>query len=220
MIPKPVIFDICDSTMRLFRWHVKLRRKDFQTSIYLANCFPKPGQSTGNSISSMMFDFLLPWPTIWSFLSRGDLLMADYLPLTWARIHHWVALLSDQNLDLYDTTDWLVSILPFYILIFLFRLSVHFPHRGFPESTGRLVIVIEKHLEGCSWVFFATWLLTACPYAWSQPGIAACVLAWVDLCVEQALISLLTDMLAWVVTALIDWSFPWHHVVPTNPVEE
>ncbi|KAL8762584.1 MAG: hypothetical protein Q9184_001438 [Pyrenodesmia sp. 2 TL-2023] len=126
-----------------------------------------------------------------TIMSMINIELAHNFPQTWTRLHHWLHLLSDQNIDLYTPQDLLLSTIPTYLEFFLLILSVsyHLP-RFWPQDpldgvTDTLLIPV--------FVFTAAqWLLTALQYVWLQPGIGNKMLAVIDLWTEQLLVFALT----------------------------
>ncbi|KAL8682048.1 MAG: hypothetical protein Q9186_001837 [Xanthomendoza sp. 1 TL-2023] len=156
-------------------------------------------------------------PLMWKSLLWTDTLTATYLPLTWTRLHQWIALLSDQNLELYKPTDWLVSILPFYLLNFLSTLSIRFYHRKFPNSRTPLDVMTESRWVTCMCVITANWTWTALQYLWSQPDATGCIIALVDLGLEEVLIVVMTHIVVELGASLVDFAFGWQQFHSRNP---
>ncbi|KAI4200669.1 MAG: hypothetical protein LQ346_002331 [Caloplaca aetnensis] len=129
-----------------------------------------------------------PCTTIMSVI---NIALAHGLPLTWTRLHHWLHLISDQNIDLYTPQNLLLSTIPIYLEFFLLILSASYHHPLLAHARDPLNDVTDDLLFPV-FVFTAMrWLLTAVDYVLSQPGIGNKLLALVDLLIEQVFVSAL-----------------------------
>ncbi|KAL9014166.1 MAG: hypothetical protein Q9173_001180 [Seirophora scorigena] len=138
--------------------------------------------------------------------------IGELLPQTRARLQHWLHLLSDQNLDLYTPSDWLIPLLPFYIDIFLTSLVVYARTPGVALPNQRQSPLPSNCLTLVLVFAYVNWLGTAMEYVWMQPGVAGKCLAVVDLCVEQVCVIVLAKVALQVVAVLANWPFGWRAV--------
>ncbi len=147
-----------------------------------------------------------------TIMSTINVALAHGLPQTWTRLHHWLHLLSDQNIDLYTPQDFLLFTLPIYVDFFLLILSVSYHHPLHRHAQDPLHSVTDDLLFPVFMFTAVHWLLTAVDYVWSQSGIGNMLLALVDLFLEQVFVS----ALAWVALHLAMLSayraFGWDRV--------
>ncbi|KAL8906911.1 MAG: hypothetical protein Q9207_001719 [Kuettlingeria erythrocarpa] len=147
-----------------------------------------------------------------TIMSTVNVALAHGLPQTWTRLHHWLHLLSDQNINLYTPQDLLLFALPIYLEFFLLILSASYHHPLHRHARDPLHDVTDDLLFPVFVVIAMRWLLTAVEYVLSQPGIGNKLLALVDILLEQVFVT----ALAWVALHLAMLSaypaFGWDRV--------
>ncbi|KAL8933044.1 MAG: hypothetical protein Q9216_006547 [Gyalolechia sp. 2 TL-2023] len=116
-------------------------------------------------------------------------MIADCFPVTCARLTHWLNLLSDQNLDLYSTSDIFFWILPYYLARLPFTRD---PVSDiWDELTGPLL-----YMSWANWVWTTEWHL------WNQPGVVWKICGLIDVLLEGVL-TLSGCLLMWLALDLI-----------------
>lgn len=157
------------------------------------------------SLSAMMFSYLIMLLDLFQF--RITPLVKVCCPTTWARLYHWVYLLSDQNLDLYSIHDVFYWILPFYIIQFFIVLSGRYRVPNPPFTQLPLGATWHGCMRPLLWISYASWMWTATEVIWSQPGLVGKICGVVDHCLEGVL-ALRTTLLALdLITVLACWAF-------------
>lgn len=138
----------------------------------------------------------------WAWL---NLRLASYLPISWTRVHHWVFLLSDQNLQLYGPTDLLLSPSAFYLVFFLDKLHAA-ATRDNPSAENPLVR--KGLLIPYTFFVWAHWALSAVLYIKLQQGVLGMILALFDLIIEELMIAFVVHIALYVVAWLTS-SYYW-----------
>lgn len=148
--------------------------------------------------------------------TRTTWLIANYLPITCARLNHWVRILSDQNLDLYDTKDLLFWILPYYLIQFFLTLSFRYQLPNFPLTRIPLDDMYNEWIGPLMYISYANWLWTAARHLWTQPGVARKLCSFVDIYLEGCMVLTVMWLALDLITILAYRAFGLRAVVNTT----